>query len=90
MKKWYFLLALGLGLASFKYITDVPKYKVELSVEQWSKNIAVIQGLQQLAGDGNAKYSDVVFLKKEGDSVINTIILQVQPQLPKDTTKPKK
>ncbi len=94
MKKWIYgsIVALSLAFMSFKIgeAEGIKKYKVEQDLAGWQYTIGMIQGLQSVAGNPEAKYADVMYLRKAGDSVVNIIALQVNPQLPKDTTKPKK
>ncbi len=93
MKKWIYgsIGALSLAFMSFKIgeSEGIKKYKVEQDLVGWQYTIGIVQGLQSVAGNPEAKYSDVMYLRKGGDSVINTIAIQVNPQLPKDTTKKK-
>lgn len=73
MKKRVMILALcALSLVAF--IPDpTPKYKVELTVQEWETVIGTLYELP----------------KKQADPLIQKIVGQIQPQLPQDSMKKK-
>ena len=91
--KIFVVFAVAIVMMSFitfglNEIKPEPKYKMELTLNQWNEKIGILQNCQEIMRTSNYPGSVISKFQDSLGSIIKEIDKQVTPQLPKpDTTK---